>query len=137
MAKKVTLSEEQLTKVIKNILEQELADDETLAMVDDLELNTDMEDDNNLEALEDLEDEIEQILTPEEILSLQEDQIVQLQDRVQYVEELNADMLEFVSFLMNDLEKNENLELRKSKQKLRALETRAGREIFWLKSRRL
>ena len=46
-------------------------------------------------------------------------------------------MLEFVSFLMNDLEKNENLELRKSKQKLRALETRAGREIFWLKSRRL
>jgi|TARA_Y100001938_G_C7983694_1_gene375735 hypothetical protein len=137
MAKKVTLSEEQLTKVIKNILEQELADDETLAMVDDLELNTDVEDDDNLEALEDLEDEIEQILTPEEILSLQEDQIVQLQDRVQYVEELNADMLEFVSFLMNDLEKNENLELRKSKQKLRALETRAGREIFWLKSRRL
>ena len=105
MAKKVTLSEEQLTKVIKNILEQELADDETLAMVDDLELNTDVEDDDNLEALEDLEDEIEQILTPEEILSLQEDQIVQLQDRVQYVEELNADMLEFVSFLMNDLEK--------------------------------
>ena len=137
MAKKVTLSEEQLTKVIKNILEQELADDETLAMVDDLELNTDVEDEDNLEALEDLEDEIEQILTPEEILSLQEDQIVQLQDRVQYVEELNADMLEFVSFLMNDLEKNENLELRKSKQKLRALETRAGREIFWLKSRRL
>ena len=137
MAKKVTLSEEQLTRVIKNILEQELADDETLAMVDDLELNTDVEDDDNLEALEDLEDEIEQILTPEEILSLQEDQIVQLQDRVQYVEELNADMLEFVSFLMNDLEKNENLELRKSKQKLRALETRAGREIFWLKSRRL
>ena len=28
-------------------------------------------------------------------------------------------------------------ELKKSKQKLRALETRAGREIFWLKSRRL
>jgi hypothetical protein len=137
MAKKVTLSEEQLTKVIKNILEQELADDETLAMVDDLQLDTDVEDDNNLEALEDLEDEIEQILTPEEILGLQEEQIVQLQDRVQYVEELNADMLEFVSFLMNDLEKNENLELRKSKQKLRALETRAGREIFWLKSRRL
>ena len=49
MAKKVTLSEEQLTKVIKNILEQELADDETLAMVDDLELNTDVEDDDNLE----------------------------------------------------------------------------------------
>ena len=30
-----------------------------------------------------------------------------------------------------------DLQLSKSKQKLRALETRAGREIFWLKSRRL
>jgi len=70
-------------------------------------------------------------------LGLQEDQIVQLQDRVQYVEELNADVLEFLSYLMGDLEKAEGLELKKSKQKLRALETRAGREIFWLKSRRL
>jgi len=137
MAKKVTLSEEQLTRVIKNILEQELADDETLAMIDDIELGQDVEDEEGLDALEDLEDEIEQILTPEEILSLQEDQIVQLQDRVQYVEELNADVLEFVSYLMGDLEKAEGLELKKSKQKLRALETRAGREIFWLKSRRL
>tara|TARA_B100001094_G_scaffold258853_1_gene258801 strand:+ start:616 stop:1029 length:414 start_codon:yes stop_codon:yes gene_type:complete len=137
MAKKVTLSEEQLTRVIKNILEQELADDETLAMIDDIELGQDVEDEEGLDALEDLEDEIEQILTPEEILGLQEDQIVQLQDRVQYVEELNADVLEFVSYLMGDLEKAEGLELKKSKQKLRALETRAGREIFWLKSRRL
>jgi len=137
MAKKVTLSEEQLTRVIKNILEQELADDETLAMIDDIELGQDVEDEEGLDALEDLEDEIEQILTPEEILGLQEDQIVQLQDRVQYVEELNADVLEFLSYLMGDLEKAEGLELKKSKQKLRALETRAGREIFWLKSRRL
>ena len=38
---------------------------------------------------------------------------------------------------MKDLENIEGAELRKSKQKLRALETRAGREIFWLKSRRL
>ena len=94
----------------------------------------DLEDENTLS---DLEDEIEQILSPEEIVGLMEEQITQLQSRVQYVEELNADMLEFVSFLMADLEKNENSELRKSKQKLRALETRAGREIFWLKSRRL
>ena len=124
MAKKVTLSEEQLTRVIKNILEQELGDDETLAMIDDIELDQDVEDEEGLDALE-------------EILGLQEDQIVQLQDRVQYVEELNADVLEFVSYLMSDLEKAEGLELKKSKQKLRALETRAGREIFWLKSRRL
>jgi hypothetical protein len=46
-------------------------------------------------------------------------------------------MLEFTEYLMQDLEKTPELELRKSKQKLRALETRAGREIFWLKSRRL
>ena len=53
------------------------------------------------------------------------------------MEELNADVLEFTSFLMDDLEKFDELNLKKSKQKLRALETRAGREIFWLKSRRL
>ena len=87
--------------------------------------------------MSDIEDELEQILSPEEILGLMEEQIIQLQDRVQYMEELNADILEFHSFLMSDLEKAEGIELRKSRQKLRALETRAGREIFWLKSRRL
>ena len=66
-----------------------------------------------------------------------EEQITQLQDRVQYMEELNADVLEFTAYLMQDLEGHPDLELKKSKQKLRALETRAGREIFWLKSRRL
>lgn len=135
MTKKVTISEEQLTKVIKNILEQEISDDETLFNIEDME--DENSDEGYLEDLEGMEDEIEQILSPEEIVGLMEEQIGQLQDRVQYVEELNADMLEFVSFLMSDLEKNENTELRKSKQKLRALETRAGREIFWLKSRRL
>ena len=38
---------------------------------------------------------------------------------------------------MRDLDNNKDLDMKKSKQKLRALETRAGREIFWLKSRRL
>ena len=66
-----------------------------------------------------------------------EEQVTQIQDRLQYMEELNADVLEFTSFLMDDLEKFDELNLKKSKQKLRALETRAGREIFWLKSRRL
>ena len=111
--------------------------DETLFNMDDLDVDMGDEDLEDENTLSDLEDEIEQILSPEEIVGLMEEQITQLQSRVQYVEELNADMLEFVSFLMADLEKNENSELRKSKQKLRALETRAGREIFWLKSRRL
>jgi len=137
MAKKITLSEEELTKVIKNILEQDMDADETLFNMDDLDVDMGDEDLEDENTLADLEDEIEQILSPEEIVGLMEEQITQLQSRVQYVEELNADMLEFVSFLMADLEKNENTELRKSKQKLRALETRAGREIFWLKSRRL
>ena len=136
MSKKITLSEEQLTKVIKNILEQDLNGDETLFNIDDIDLDTEStEEDEN--KLSDLKDEIEQILSPEEIMALMEEQIVQLQDRTQYMEELNADMLEFVEYLMGDLEKNESLELRKSRQKLRALEGRAGREIFWLKSRRL
>ena len=94
--------------------------------------------------LYDVEDEIEpedsygdELLTPEEIVGLMEDQIVQLQTRVDYSEELLADVLEFTSALMGDLTKSEDLNLRRSKQKLRNLETRAGREIFWLKSRRL
>jgi len=136
MAKKLTLTEEQLTGLIKKIIEQELGDDEVLATLRDDKPT--FEDDEMMDAdLEALEDEIEQILSPEEIMGLMEEQIIQLQDRVQYIEELNADVLEFTSFLMEDLEKNKDLELRKSKQKLRALETRAGREIFWLKSRRL
>jgi|TARA_R110000822_G_scaffold217916_1_gene352355 hypothetical protein len=138
MSKKVTLSEEQLTKVIKNILEQDLNGDETLFNIDDVDVDVDIEGtEENEDKLSDLEDEIEQILSPEEIMGLMEEQIVQLQDRTQYMEELNADVLEFTSFLMDDLERSDELNLKKSKQKLRALETRAGREIFWLKSRRL
>ena len=136
MGKKITLSEEQLTNVIKNILEQEMNDDETLLDIEDLSNVEDIEDEED--DIQSLEDELEQILTPEEILALMEEQITQLQDRVQYSEELLADILEFNEYLMIDLERSEvGAELRKSKQKLRALETRAGREIFWLKSRRL
>ena len=127
MSKKIKLTEENLTGIIKKIVEQELADDEVLAALDD---NGELEDE--------AEQEIEKILTPEEIVGLLTEQITQLQDRVQYVEELNADILEFIEYQMQDLERTDiGLELKKSKQKLRALETRAGREIFWLKSRRL
>tara|TARA_B100000902_G_scaffold99361_1_gene101778 strand:+ start:8521 stop:8910 length:390 start_codon:yes stop_codon:yes gene_type:complete len=129
MAKKIKLTEKTLTRMIKNILEQEL-DDETIIDIENEELPQEVD-------LTDIESELEQILSPEEILGLMEEQIRQLQDRVQYVEELNADVLEFTSFLMSDLERSPELDLKKSKQKLRALETRAGREIFWLKSRRL
>tara|TARA_B100001094_G_scaffold139343_1_gene134809 strand:- start:1381 stop:1788 length:408 start_codon:yes stop_codon:yes gene_type:complete len=135
MAKKLTLTEEQLTGLIQKIVEQELGDDEVLARLDDEAiLNGELDD---FEGEEEEEEEMEQILTADEIMGLMEEQIMQIQDRLQYVEELNADVLEFTSFLMEDLEKSEDLNLKKSKQKLRALETRAGREIFWLKSRRL
>ena len=134
MAKKLTLTEEQLTGLIQKIVEQELGDDEVLATLDDEAiLNGELDDFEG----EEEEEEMEQILTADEIMGLMEEQIIQIQDRLQYVEELNADVLEFTSFLMEDLEKSEDLNLKKSKQKLRALETRAGREIFWLKSRRL
>jgi len=127
MAKKLTLTEEQLTGLIQKIVEQELGDDEVLATLEDEEM---MMGDN-------LEDELERVLSPEEIMALMEEQITQLQDRVQYSEELLADILEFNEYLMQDLQRAEGVDLKKSTQKLRALETRAGREIFWLKSRRL
>ena len=125
---------DRLTGLIQKIVEQELGDDEVLATLDDEDiLNGELDDFEG----EEEEEEMEQILTADEIMGLMEEQIIQIQDRLQYVEELNADVLEFTSFLMDDLEKSEDLNLKKSKQKLRALETRAGREIFWLKSRRL
>jgi len=128
MAKKIKLKEEDLTNLIKSIVEQELEDEVIL----------DLEDENLDLDIESEEEELE-ILSPEEIMGLMEEQIIQLQDRVQYSEELLADMLEFTSSLMQDLENTSEsaMAFRKSKQKLRALEGRAGREIFWLKSRRL
>tara|TARA_R110002050_G_scaffold120590_1_gene238711 strand:+ start:477 stop:875 length:399 start_codon:yes stop_codon:yes gene_type:complete len=132
MAKKIKLTEKGLTNIIKNILEQEL-EDETLLDIEDIPETGEGDEDT----LQDLEDEMEQILSPEEILGLMDEQIHQLQDRVQYMEELNADVLEFISYLMSDLGGSPEIDLKKSKHKLRALETRSGREIFWLKSRRL
>ena len=59
-----------------------------------MDMDLDIED---IEDIEDEEEEIEtqEILTPEEIAGLMEEQIVQLQDRAQYTEELLADVLEF------------------------------------------
>ena len=133
--KKIKLSEEQLTKLVKKVFEQNIGDEEVFTALGD----AGMIDDSDIENEIDIEDESEEkvILTPEEITALQQEQITQLQDRVQYVEELEADMLEFIEYLMTDLDASKELEMKKSKQKLRALETRAGREIFWLKSRRL
>ena len=130
MAKKIKLSEEDLTNLIKKIAEQELEDDELIVGIDD---------DNGVGFDFEQEEEEERLLTPEEIMGLMDEQIGQLQDRVQYMEELNADVLEFIEYLMIDIENQQETPLayRKSKQKLRALEGRAGREIFWLKSRRL
>ena len=121
-----------MTKKI-NITESELHEMENQLNVPG---SYDIEDDLEDEFEDDFEDDRD-ILTPEEIVGLMEDQIVQLQGRVDYSEELLADVLEFTSALMGDLSKSDDLNLRKSSQKLRALETRAGREIFWLKSRRL
>jgi hypothetical protein len=137
--KKIKISEEQLNGVLKNILEQETGEDEVLRVLDNANMISDDEMDvYDAEGdIEGIEDELEKLLSPEEIISLQQDQIEQLQDRVQYSEELLADILEFNEYQMRDLDNNKDLDMKKSKQKLRALETRAGREIFWLKSRRL
>ena len=88
MAKKLTLTEEQLTGLIKKIVEQQLGDDEVLATLDDeTTLNYEL---GGLEDEEE-EEELEQILTTDEIMALMEEQVTQIQDRLQYMEELNAE----------------------------------------------
>ena len=129
MAKKINITESELIKLIEHEMRNQMRDVD----VDDIDIDDEDYDDDLL----DFEDDDEEILSADEIVGLMEDQIVQLQGRVDYSEELLADVLEFTSALMEDLGRSDELNLRRSKQKLRALETRAGREIFWLKSRRL
>ena len=146
MAKKIKLTEVELINMIKNIVEDEssIESGEVLRALDDAEMlrhgvegetSSDIED--LKKGLSGAEEELGGMLSPEEIMGLQVNQIDQLQDRVQYMEELNADVLEFVQYLMSDLRKTEGIDLIKSSQKLRVLETRSGRDMFWLKSRRL
>tara|TARA_R110002020_G_scaffold107328_3_gene249329 strand:- start:3811 stop:4224 length:414 start_codon:yes stop_codon:yes gene_type:complete len=136
--KKIKINEAQLIKVLKRLTEDSIGDDEVVRVLDTAHMLPDEEQyDSTEEDIEGIEQRLSDILSPEEIVSLQQEQITQLQDRVQYVEELEADILEFMEYLMRDLTSNPELSLKKSTQKLRALETRAGREIFWLKSRRL
>ena len=139
MAKKIKLSESDLIELIENSVQKKIKEQEEEDMVlDDLEiidepiLSLDMDD-------EEEEDELEGLLSPEEIAELTADQIEQLQGRVQYVEELNADILEFMETLMSELADTpeELRKLRSSRRILNQLQTRAGREIFWLKSMRL
>ena len=127
MTKPINITETQLIKLIEDELENNLTSNT-------YDVEYDVEDEIDLSPEESFD---EKLLSPEEIVGLMEEQIGQLQDRVDYSEELLADVVEFTSSLMGDLDKSEDLNLRRSKQKFRALETRAGREIFWLKSRRL
>ena len=146
MSKKIKLTEDELIKMIQTIVEDEagIESGEILRALDDAEMlrhgiegetSSDIED--LQKGLTGAEEELGGLMSPEEIMDLQVDQIEQLQGRVTYMEELNADVLEFVQYLMNDLRKTEGIDLIKSSQKLRVLETRSGRDMFWLKSRRL
>ena len=146
MSKKIKLTETDLVNMIKKIVEQEsgIESAEVLKALDDADMLRHGKDEEAYSDIEDLqkglsgaEEELGALMSPEEIMELQSDQIDQLQDRVQYMEELNADVLEFIQYLMNDLRKTEGIDLIKSSQKLRVLETRSGRDMFWLKSRRL
>jgi hypothetical protein len=146
MSKKIKLTEDELVNMIKKLVEQEtgIESTEVLRALDDAEMLRHGKEVETYSDIEDLqkglsgaEEELGQLMSPEEIMALQSDQIDQLQDRVQYMEELNADLLEFIQYLMSDLRKTEGIDLIKSSQKLRVLETRSGRDMFWLKSRRL
>jgi len=126
MAKAINITEKQLRRLVEDSI------DDTYIDIDSIEDELEDEEVDGLPGFD-----IENILSPEEIMELMEDQIVQLQDRTQYLEELQADVMEFTETLMTDLNKHTDLNLRNATKKLRALETRSGREIFWLKSRRL
>jgi len=127
MSKPLNITETQLIRLIEDEIENSITSQS-------YDVSDDVEDEIDLGPEDSYGDEL---LTPEEIVGLMEDQIVQLQGRVDYSEELLADVVEFTSSLMSDLGKSEDLNLRRSKQKFRALETRAGREMFWIQSRRL
>mgnify|MGYP003640543235 CR=1 FL=1 len=134
MTKKITITESELIKLIEHEMKNQMRDvDNDDIDIDDIDIE-DMDYQNDIMGPD---DDGEEVLSVDEIIDLNQEQINQLQGRVDYSEELLADVLEFTSALMDDLSKSEELNLRRSKQKLRALETRAGREIFWLKSRRL
>ena len=134
MKKKVKISESDLIDIIEKSVQTKLKEQEEDMVIDDLEVI----DEPMVQQFGDEED-FDDILSPEEIMDLTVDQIEQLQDRVQYVEELNADILEFMETLMSELSDSpeELRKLRNSRRILNQLQTRAGREIFWLKSRRL
>jgi hypothetical protein len=140
MNKKIKISESDLISLIEKSVKTKLSEQEEDMIIDDLEVM-----DEPLMGFEDeMEDEMEDedltgILSPEEIMDLTAEQIEQLQERVQYMEELNADILEFMETLMSELGDgpDEMRKLRNSRRILNQLQTRAGREIFWLKSRRL
>ena len=134
MKKKVKISESDLIDIIEKSVQTKLKEQEEDMVIDDLEVI----DEPMMQQFGDEED-FDDILSPEEIADLTADQIEQLQDRVQYVEELNADILEFMETLMSELSDSpeELRKLRNSRRILNQLQTRAGREIFWLKSRRL
>ena len=127
MTKPINITETQLIKLIEDEIENNLTSHT-------YDVEHDVEDEIDLSPEESFG---EKLLSPEEIVGLMEEQIGQLQDRVDYSEELLADVVEFTSSLMGDLDKSDDLNLRRSKQKFRALETRAGREMFWIQSRRL
>ena len=101
MTKLINISESKLIRLIEDEIENHYMEPEIYDVEDEIEPEDSYGD---------------ELLTPEEIVGLMEDQIVQLQTRVDYSEELLADVLEFTSALMGDLSKSEDLNLRRSKR---------------------
>ena len=81
---------------------------------------------DSTEEIEDIEQRLSDILSPEEIVSLQQEQITQLQDRVQYVEELEADILEFMAYLMRDLDSFSRINVKKIQTETKSFRNQSG-----------
>tara|TARA_B100000287_G_C20401676_1_gene689894 strand:+ start:44 stop:445 length:402 start_codon:yes stop_codon:yes gene_type:complete len=132
MGTKLKLTEDELIELIEKSIKKKINEQpEDLDMLDVEEFEDEIEDEED--------DDLGEILTPEEIIGLMSDQIEQLQERTQYVEELNADVLELLETVVGELTEDEKdtRKFRNSRRLLNQLQTRFGRNIFWIKSRRL
>ena len=132
MGTKLKLTEDELIELIEKSIKKKINEQpEDLDMLDVEEFEDEIEDEED--------DDLGEILTPEEIIGLMSDQIEQLQERTQYVEELNADVLELLETVVGELTEDEKdtRKFRNSRRLLNQLQTRFCRNIFWIKSRRL
>mgnify|MGYP003113635383 FL=1 len=137
MGRKIKLTEENLINLIEQVMDGMQPPINLEEPIDELPLDDEYVDDEAFIEDEEEEEEEEPIddITP--TVEQLEEYIMQLDSRINYIEELEADVLEFLSTLVKDLDSTEDVNIMRTKSALNFLENRADRRIFYLKSRRL